>query len=263
MAEERDSLWFAFRGEDLLVKSDGAIAMPRAGLMEDLGLDVRFSMEVGDLGGVRCWAVELSEGEAAPGGMEFRDLRTLILSVDERIFAMAGRAKQILAWHRNSRFCGRCGVETGPGPVELERQCPRCAMVFRPRLSPAIIVRVRRADSILLARSPWFAPGLYSLLAGYVDPGESVEETLRREVREEVGIEVENVLYFGSQPWPVSDSLMIGFTADHAKGEITPDPSEIEDAGWYAATDELPRLPPKITIARVMIDDFVNRDPKR
>ena len=130
-------------------------------------------------------------------------------------------------------------------------------MMHYPRVSPAVIVRVRRGGKILLARSPGFPKGLRSVLAGFVEPGESIEETIHREVREEVGIEVENLRYFGSQPWPFPNSLMIGFTAEHAVGEIRPEPDEIEDAGWYRAGD-LPQLPPRVSIARRMIDDFVD-----
>jgi NAD+ diphosphatase len=127
-----------------------------------------------------------------------------------------------------------------------------------PRLSPAAIVLVEREDHVLLARSPGFPKGLYSVLAGFVEPGESIEETVVRELREEVGIGVENISYFGSQPWPFPNSLMIGFTADYADGELSPDPAEIEDAGWYTA-DALPQLPPETSIARAMIEDFARR----
>ncbi len=171
-------------------------------------------------------------------------------------FAMAGRAKQIVEWDRTHRFCGRCGTETGSGPSELAKECPRCEMLFFPRLSPAAIVLVRRGEGVLLARSPGFPPGMYSVLAGFVEPGESIEETIEREIREEVGIEVGNVRYFGSQPWPFPHSLMIGFTADYAGGELRTDPTEIEDADWCPA-DDLPDLPPKVSIARAMIDRFV------
>ena len=162
---------------------------------------------------------------------------------------MAGRAKQIVEWHRTHRFCGRDGTETVPRLAELAKECPRCGMLFYPRLSPAVIVLVKRGDDVLLARSPGFPPGMYSVLAGFVEPGESIEETIEREVCEEVGVEVKNVRYFGSQLWPFPNSLMIGFIADYAGGELRVEPSEIEDAGWYSA-DDLPTLPPKVSIAR-------------
>jgi NAD+ diphosphatase len=188
----------------------------------------------------------------------FRDLRSFFFGVDEDFFGMAGKAKQIIGWHATHRYCGRCGGETERVPGELAMRCTRCGMMHFPRLSPAAIVLVKRGDQILLAHSPGFPQGLYSVLAGFVEPGESIEEAVVREVREEVGVHVKNITYFGSQPWPFPNSLMIGFTADYTGGDLAPEPTEIEDAGWYTA-DDLPPLPPKVSIARAMIDDFVKQ----
>jgi NAD+ diphosphatase len=256
LASTEALLWFAFVGDRLLVLKDGdSVGVPRAASLEDLGLEATFQHEIGGLDDTRSWAADLESGTEAPEGMVFRDLRGL-WNVDESFFVMAGRAKQIVEWNRTHRFCGRCGAETEFGSEPLSKKCPRCGMAFYPRLSPAVIVLVRRGDEVLLARSPGFPPGMYSVLAGFVEPGESIEETIEREIREEVGVEVANVRYFGSQPWPFPNSLMIGFTADYAGGELRTDPAEIEDAGWYP-TDDLPTLPPKVSIARVMIDSFV------
>jgi len=188
--------------------------------------------------------------------MAFRDLRAIFASVDEEFFGLAGRAKQIVTWHATHRFCGRCGGETERAEGEMAMRCTRCGMMHYPRVSPAVIVRVSRGDQVLLARSPGFPPGLHSVLAGFVEPGESIEETVRREVREEVGIEVENLRYFGSQSWPFPNSLMIAFTAEYAGGELAPQPGEIEAAAWYGP-DDLPPLPPRVSIARRMIEAFV------
>ena len=256
MAGKEAALWFAFRRGRMLVHRGNPAEVPRAVTPEDLGLDALFRREIGTLDGRRCYAAELKPDAEPPEGMLFRDLRDLLIEVDESFFAMAGRAKQIVEWHETHRFCGRCGVGTVPCPTELAKKCPQCGMLFYPRLSPAVIVLVRRGDSILLARSPGFPPGMYSALAGFVEPGESIEETISREVREEVGVKVENVRYFGSQPWPFPHSLMIGFTADYAGGKLHVEPTEIEDAGWFGAGD-LPTVPPKISIARAMIDSFV------
>ena len=257
MDEAEAVLWFAFREEKLLVSEEEPVNAPRVASVEELGLNSTFRHDIGSLDGWWCWAAGLEPDAEAPEGMVFRDLRGL-WGVDERFFIMAGRAKQIVEWDRTHRFCGRDGTKTVPGPTELSRECPRCGMLFYPRLSPAVIVLVSRGDEVLLARSPGFPLGMYSVLAGFVEPGESIEETIGREIREEVGVEVENLKYFGSQPWPFPNSLMIGFTADYAGGELWADPAEIEDAGWYSA-DELPPLPPKLSIARAMIDGFIRR----
>jgi NAD+ diphosphatase len=259
LADPEQALWFAFQGDRLLVFEDGPVRVPLAGRPEEFNLDVRFRRKVGDLDGHPCWAVEADPEAAPPEDMAFKDLRSFFFGVDEDFFRMAGRAKQMVGWHTTHRFCGRCGGETEPVPEELAKRCTRCGMMHYPRLSPAAIVLVEKGDRVLLARSPGFPKGLYSVLAGFVEPGESIEETVVREVREEVGIEVKDPSYFGSQPWPFPNSLMIGFTVNYADGELTAEPREIEDAGWYTA-DDLPRLPPKISIARAMIDDFVQRN---
>jgi NAD+ diphosphatase len=251
-------LWFLFRGDLLLVSRDGNLALPPADYPEALGPDILFRREIGVLDGRRCWAAEVAPGVEPPEGTAFRELRGLFSGMDEDFFRMAGRAKQIVAWNATHRFCGRCGGEPEPLPGELAKKCPRCGMLHYPRLSPAIIVLVRDGSRILLARSPGFPAGMYSVLAGFVEPGESVEEAMKREVREEVGVEVTNARYFGSQPWPFPNSLMIGFTTEYAGGELQIDPTEIEDAGWFEA-GEFPPLPPKVSIARVMIDGFVAR----
>ena len=254
---EKTSL-FAFQKDRLLVLEGDVPRVPRASSPEELGIEPSFRRPVGYLDGSPSLALEVPEDVEAPEGMTFRDLREIFAAVDEDFFAVAGRAKQIVGWHATHRFCGRCGGVTEIASGELAMRCTRCGMMHYPRVSPAVIVRVRRGGEILLARSPGFPKGMSSVLAGFVEPGESIEETVHREVREEVGLEVENLEYFGSQPWPFPNSLMIGFTADYAGGELTPEPGEIEDAGWYRAED-LPQLPPHVSIARRMIDDFVDR----
>jgi NAD+ diphosphatase len=256
---ESDAWWFAFRGSELLVREDGsAAAVPGGGEWEVLGLAAGRVHSVGRLVGRMCWAVELTEDAEPPAGFSFQGLRRLWGLLEEEAWRIAGRAVQILDWDRNHRFCGRCGGETVPQETELARKCSRCGLQHFPRLSPAVIVRVERGEEILLARSPHFAPGVYSTLAGFVEPGESLEGTLHREILEEVGITVTNLRYFGSQPWPFPNSLMIGFVADYLSGELTPQPGEIEDAGWFTV-DNLPGLPSRLSIARALIDEFIER----
>lgn len=255
--EHAAALWFAFRENALLVHEEGPVRVPEAGSLDEFDLDAYPYKPVGSLGGRPCYVVDLDSDAEPPEGLVFRDLRGLFAAIDEDLFRIAGRAIQILEFDRTHQFCGRCAARTAQGPDELSKRCTRCGTVYHPRLSPASIVLVRRGDDeLLLARSPGFPKGMYSVLAGFVEPGESIEETISREVREEVGVEVENVRYFGSQPWPFPHSLMIGFIADYAGGEIEPEPAEIEDAGWFRV-DELPDLPPRVSIARAMIDAFV------
>ena len=151
------------------------------------------------------------------------------------------------------RSCGHCGAATVIKDGERARECPRCGELSYPRISPAVIVRVTRGEEILLARARRFPPGFYSVLAGFVEPGETLEECVRREVREETGVELRDLSYFASQPWPFPHSLMVAFTAAHASGDIRVDASELVDAGWYGR-DSLPRLPDPLTVARRLID---------
>lgn len=250
--------WFVFRGNELLVfpESGTGARIPTGDEWAALGLPAEAAHEVGSLNGLPTWAAGLPADAEPPEGMAFQGLRRLWGALDEETWKLAGRAVQIVEWDRDHRFCGRCGAATERKPAELARVCPRCGLQQFPRISPAVIVRIERGNQLLLARSPHFAPGVYSTLAGFVEPGESLEETVAREVREEVGVEVRNIRYFGSQPWPFPHSLMIGFVADWESGEIRPQEGEIEDAGWFEL-DGLPGLPSRFSIARALLDDFI------
>lgn len=188
--------------------------------------------------------------------MVFENLRSVFSLLPEEHLELANRAIQIVEWDRDHQFCSRCRAATEIQDGERSRKCPRCGLIAYPRLSPAVIVLVERGDEILLARSPHFLPGVYSTLAGFVEPGETLEQTVAREIEEEVGVRVRDVRYFGSQPWPFPNSLMIGFRARYAGGDLMLDPDEIEDAGWFRA-DTLPKLPSPISIARALIEAFL------
>jgi NAD+ diphosphatase len=252
---------FAFRGFRLLVEEgEEGTAVPFATTPEALGLVPLSRHYLGTLDGRACYALELAEDAQAPEGMAFRGLRSLYGRLDEDFFWVAGRAVQIVDWDRSHRFCGRCGAETELQAKERARVCPHCDHSYYPRLAPAIIVAVTRGDRLLLARSHRHPAGLYSVLAGFVEPGETLEECVLREVKEEVGIDVTNIRYFGSQPWPFPHSLMIAFTCQYAGGEIVLGEEEMADAAWFEAGD-LPRVPPPLSISRHLIDWFVARNP--
>ena len=255
---QHEPLVFAFRDRDLVVLSGDPLRVPTASAWSSLGLAAVRENDAGIVDGRRCQAVELADDAVLPDGVEAIGLRRVWFAMGEGDFRRAGRAVQVMEWDRSHQFCGRCGGPTERVAGELARRCPRCKVSLYPRISPAIIVLVERGETALLGRNARFPGVMYSTLAGFVEAGETLEEAVAREVREEAGIEVRDVRYFGSQPWPFPDSLMIGFTAQYASGELTPDPAEISDAGWFAA-DALPPVPPRLSIARQLIDAWVRR----
>lgn len=251
------ALWFALKENRMLLHASGAEhQVPLLVDFEQLNIEYEAVHYLGILGESHCYAVQLS-ADNTPAGMAFKDLRSAMMVLDESSGALAGRAFQIIQWNRTHQYCGQCGTRTEPTTGERAKKCPRCGLLQFPRLSPAIIALVQRGREMLLARSPQLPSGMYSMLAGFVEPGETLEQAVEREVMEETGIAVHNIRYFGSQPWPFPHSLMIGFTADYAGGELRIDPNEIEDAGWYSA-ERLPMLPPPISIARRLIDHFLS-----
>jgi NAD+ diphosphatase len=168
------------------------------------------------------------------------------------------RAFHIAQWRRESRFCGSCGAENGDADGELARRCPACGRLEFPRIAPAVItIVVNDEGKALLAHNSKFAPGVYSLIAGFVEAGESLEQTVAREIREEAHIEVTNIRYAASQPWPFPHSLMLGFSARYASGQIRPDGVEIADARWFGP-DDLPTLPGSGSVSRYLIGRWLD-----
>jgi NAD+ diphosphatase len=246
-----------FRGGEILVLEEAEVdGIPLLPDLAELAVEAVRRNYLGALTGRACYAVEIAAEVEPPPGAVFRNLRLLYGRVPEELFALAGRAAQIVEWDRSHQFCGRCGTRTEYSPGERAKRCPACGQLSFPRLSPAIIVLVERGNEVLLARGTGFPSGMYSTLAGFVEPGESLEEAVHREIYEESGILLKDLRYFGSQPWPFPHSLMIGFTAQYASGEIVIDPTEIADAQWFTV-DRLPRVPQKLSIARRLIDSYV------
>lgn len=259
-AEEKGAeriLSLAFQGNRVVVRPvEATVQFPTLPTLERAGYTVVAEESFPGPDGMQYQAADVVGPEEAPPGLALFGLRQLYGLVPDRLFGVLGRASQYLEWNRNHRFCGRCGARTVRSESELAKECTGCGALHFPRLNPAVIVSVRRGDEILLGRSPHFRPGVYSVLAGFVEPGESLEETVVREIREEVGIEVRGIRYFGSQPWPFPHSLMIAFTAEYASGEIEIDRRELEDAGWYRV-DALPLLPAPLSIARALVNHFI------
>jgi len=249
-----ESCYFVFQGSEILhnLDEDGRW-MPLSNL-DDLGAQaVVQSHYMGDLAGVGCFAVEAELGERPKG-----DLRSLFGLTENLMFSLAGRATQILDWYRSHQFCGRCGLQAVAHEVDRAMVCPACGIHSYPRLSPSIITLVHDGEQVLLARNHRFPDGMYSTLAGFVEPGESIEQTLRREVKEEVGVNVTNLEYMGSQPWPFPNSLMLGFLAQYDSGEIVLQEEEIADAQWFDCR-QLPAIPGKVAISRWLIDTYLDR----
>ncbi len=264
--EER-GLWFVFsRGRMLYFGKGEGISIPRLISPSEIGLKVRKPLYLGKADGINCWAAEIIDTDeyiadcCGHAEFDFKSLRELYPMLGDEYFALAGRALQLSNWSSSWIYCPTCGKELEDSKTERAKICQTCSKPYYPVISPAVIVAVSKGNKLLLARNNNFPNRKrYSILAGFVEPGESLEETVAREIEEEVSIQVKNIRYFGSQSWPFPHSLMLGFTAEYESGDIRVDGVEIGDAGWYCASD-FPEIPPYGSISRVLIDDFVKRN---
>ena len=247
------ALAFAYADTKILVRGEeSAPAIPTLAELEAAHVDgIRHYL--GELNGVPCVAIVVPDAIAAPAGFRLAGLRALFFRVPEPLVAIGARAFQVVEWDRTHRFCGRCGTPTRDKGGERAKECPACGYVAYPRVSPAMMALVTRGRDLLLARAHRFPPAMYSALAGFVEPGETIEDCVRREVKEEVGVDVGTLTYFASQSWAFPHSLMIAYTAEYAGGELVPDGTEIADVRWFPA-DALPEMPPSLSIARRLID---------
>jgi len=252
------NFWLSICNSKILLQvKDGRLSLPLLTGLDEWALTPVRIQYLGTLEEYGCYSAELPPNEPVPPGTALFDLRSLWGNIDDDLYLLAGRALQIVSWDRSNQFCGKCGHPTVAVPGERARKCPDCGLLFFPRLSPAVITAVTNGDRILLGHRAGFR-NMFTILAGFVEPGETLEECLRREVFEEVGVRVKNIRYFGSQPWPYPDSLMIGFTAEYESGDIKVDGIEVSQAGWYTAGN-LPEIPPKMSIAREIIDWFIQQ----
>jgi NAD+ diphosphatase len=254
LPKTNNDLYFLFHKDELLVKSEDNKAIIPA--IKDLdNLELNSVQYIGSRNGQNCFCGELNKDALIPKDMYFSKLKALSHQLPREMFWIGGRAVQIVNWHNDHKYCGRCGALTQSVEGERAKKCPQCGLVNYPRISPAIIVAVVKDGKLLLAHNNQSAKDLYSVVAGFVEAGETFEECVAREVREETGITVKNIKYFGNQPWPFPNSMMIGFTAEYASGEIQVDGKEIGHADWYGST-EMPVTPDSISIAKDLIGWF-------
>lgn len=249
----RSTILVGFCGDALLMAVDGSL--PPAHLFENLGAP-RHSFHIGKIEQELYTLVMWEESVVLPEELVKTNLRQFLGHYPPHLFAMLSRAKQLAHWLYDNQYCGRCGNPIGYSKTFSSLTCKTCGFTIFPRLSPACIVLITKGKEILLARSPHFQEGMYSLLAGFVEAGESVEDAVHREIFEEVGIRVKNLRYVGSQPWPFPHSLMLGFFAEYESGELCLQEEEIEDAKWFQ-NDTLPNLPHNTSIARKMIETWL------
>lgn len=246
-----------YRCDQLLCDSEAHLFLAHEAELSKLELSLASEHYLGVLNGEDLW-VRVLHADVLPDSYQWRGLRSQleILSVDA--FQLAGRALQIAQWFYDHRYCGRCGQKTGHDTIDRAKVCTSCELRFYPRLSPCMIVLVTRGEEILLAHHQRASRVMYSTLAGFVEAGESVEDCVKREVMEEVGISVNNLEYFRSQPWPFPNQLMLGFFAEYQAGDIKIDPAEIIDARWFRY-DELPQVPAVATVAGQLIAHYVEQ----
>ncbi|WP_019914732.1 NAD(+) diphosphatase [Paenibacillus sp. HW567] len=246
--------WLIFHSGKLLVtETGGQTGIPLTRSLEELSMTPIRTLYLGTFEDIPCFTAEVAAETAEPEGMTFRPLRPLYELLDEDLFHLAGRGIQLLAWDETHQFCGKCAARTVLSPIEHSRTCPACGQVSYPRIAPAVITAILKDNKLLLAHSPHFVNNMYGLIAGFVEPGETLEDCVQREIMEEVGIRVKNITYFGSQQWPFPHSLMVGFLAEYESGEITVDGEELDHADWFEL-DQLPVIPPQVSIARKIID---------
>lgn len=251
-------LFFIFLGDNLLIQQDGDQLTLPGEIPEPLRDNItyhRFLNSNTDL--YPSLVVDLNQDTTLVDAT-FISLRSLYPHIADKQLTQAGRALQVLRWNRDHQYCSRCGQKVSESSTELAKVCKSCGLVSYPRISPAVIMTIIDGDRILLARNKHFSAGKYSPLAGFVEAGETMEQAVRREILEEVNLKVDNITYFGSQPWPFPHSMMVGFTTRYNGGLLQIDNDEIVDAQWFTRDRLPPILPPKSSIARKLVDHFLS-----
>jgi NAD+ diphosphatase len=250
--------WFIFNSDKLLIDHNADLKIPFTKKLEDMKLKPVRKQYMGTLEEHPCYTVEVAPETDAPEDMAFMDLYSLYGVLDDDLFPLAGRAIQIINWDKHHQFCGKCSTPTTTMDEEMAKICPECGFISHTRLSPAVITAIINGDKILMAKHSYGLKNRYSLIAGFLEAGETLEEGVEREIMEEVGLKVKDIKYFGSQPWPFPNSLMIGFIANYDSGEIKVDGKEIVDAKWFEV-DDVPRPPSKISISGELIQWYIDK----
>ncbi|MCD4822899.1 MAG: NAD(+) diphosphatase, partial [Methanococcoides sp.] len=254
---EGKTLYFPVRSRKVLVENGIDAEEYFKYIPERSVLESTEVIYIGTLGDIPCHCFEIPE-EAEFEDMEFLGLNDLYGIIDEEMLGITSRAVQMADFYRTHQYCGLCASPTHYVPEETGMQCGNCAHIAYPRISPAVVVLIEKEEELLMARSHHFKEGMYGLVAGFVEAGETIEHAVHREVKEEVGVSIKELSYFGSQPWPFPSSLMIGFTATYESGDIEIDTNEIEDAKWFPI-DEIPTPPSKKSITGSLIEVFIEK----
>lgn len=252
------SKYYIFSNGKILLKNGGS-DLPDTNTDRELESFFKASgnIDKGDLEG-DSWA-EIDPGSELPAKYILLERRAMWPTFEETEFFRAGKAFHLMDWQRVNKYCGVCGTQTLYDLWEGAMRCPGCGEIYYPIISPAMIVAVVKEGKLLMGHGANFPPGRFSVLAGFVEPGESLEECVRREVFEETKVKVKNIRYFGSQPWPFPRSLMVGFTAEWESGEIEVDGNEITKASWFTP-EEIPYVHGSISISRKLIEDFIKKN---
>lgn len=248
---------FIFFKENILLLSElGTLKIPHIAIAQLPEDSIKYHRFIGTYRSTPCYLIELSSSHMLSEYFVQANLRDLFGAIPDDLFSLAGKSRQILSWHLENMFCGKCGTPMIEQNKELAKQCTACNHIAYPRISPVVIMTVERGKEILLGRSAHFPKGMYSPLAGFVEAGETLEEAVVREIAEEASITVSDINYVTNQPWPFPHSLMIGFRTKYQGGDIKIDTNELEDARWFHV-DDLPILPSQISISRYLIELFI------
>lgn len=256
--ENSPAYWFIFNSDKLLINPKGKNKIP---FIEDITvLDTSLICRhyIGTLEGYPCICAEVPSETIGMEGWIFEDLRGLYDILDDDLFLLAGRAIQIINWDKNHRYCGKCGTLTVDMDDEMAKICPECGHICYTRISPAVITAIVKNGKLLMAKHSYGLKDRYALIAGFIEAGETLEDGVKREIMEEVGLKVHNIKYFGSQFWPFPNSLMVGFTADYESGEINVDGKEIIDAKWFDV-DGINPMPSNISISSELIEWYIEK----